>query len=326
MGEFWMVNPYDPALGTVNVLGLTGRFWANLVGYTTRHVPSGILGVREVWVGALGVALVALAAVGWYRAARVRLGAAELFLPLYVGLILIWPEVWSGDRFALPFFPLLFFYAGDALLAGASRLGRPAAVGAGALAVLLLAGPALAAWTRSISVARTCSAAARMAGPFGCYGAPVHEFVRVALWSRTALPEGSAVLSRKPSIFYVMSGVPSRTFPFSLDPEVLFAEARATGARYVVLDQWDAQAMTFVGEAVARRPEAFCAVGGFDPRSGGAGTLILGIMLDVPPSDGLPEPSISLDRCPPEMLGDISTPIPDYSSSSIPLLTSAPAP
>jgi hypothetical protein len=196
----------------------------------------------------------------------------------------------------------------------------------GALAVLLLAGPALAAWTRSVSVARTCASAARMAGPFGCYGPAVQEFVRVALWSRTALPEGSAVLSRKPSIFYVMSGVPSRTFPFSLDPEVLFAEARATGARYVVLDQWDGQAMTFVGEAVARRQEAFCAVGGFDPRSGGAGTLILGIMLDVPPSDGLPEPSVSLDRCPPAMLGDVTSPIPDYSSSSIPLPSAAPAP
>ena len=35
------------------------------------------------------------------------------------------------------------------------------------------------------------------------------------------------MLSRKPSIFYVMSGVPSRTFPFSTDPEVLLLiEAR----------------------------------------------------------------------------------------------------
>jgi hypothetical protein len=327
IGEFWMVNPYQPALGTVDVLGLAGRFWVNLVGYTTRHVPAGIVGARGIWVAALGLALVALAAVGWYRAARARLGVAELFLPLYVGLILIWPEVWSGDRFALPLFPLLFFYAGDALLDGASHLGRPAVVGAGTSAILLLAGPALSAWTRSVSVARTCAAAARTAGPFGCYGEPVQEFVRTALWSRTALPEGSAVLSRKPSIFYVMSGVPSRTFPFSLDPEVLFAEARATGSRYVVLDRLDLQAVTFVGEAVARQPKAFCAVGGFDPRAGGGGgTLILGIMLDVPPS-GLPEPSVSVGRCPPEMLGDITWPIPDYSSSRVPLLSStAPAP
>jgi hypothetical protein len=326
LGEFWMVNPYDPALGTVDVLGLAGRFWLNLVGYATRHVPGGIVGSTGSWVTALGVMLVALAAVGWYREARARLGVAELLLPLYLGLILVWPEVWSGDRFALPLYPLLFFYAGDALLAGAGSLGRPAALAAAALAVFALAAPALASWTRSISVARACGAAARTTGPFGCYGAPVQEFVRIALWSRGALPPGSSVLSRKPTIFYVMSGLPSRTFPFSLDPEALFAEARATGSRYVVLDQWDAQAMTFVGEAVARRPEAFCAVGGFDPRAGGVGTLILGMVLDAPPGDGLPEPQISLERCPPEMLGDVTSPIPDYSSSKVPLLSSDPAP
>jgi hypothetical protein len=310
----------------VDVFGLAGRFWVNLVGYATRHVPGGIVGARGVWVAALGIALVALAAVGWYRAARVRLGVAEIFLPLYLGLILVWPEVWSGDRFALPLYPLLFCYAGDALVAAASSAGRPAVVGAAALGTLLLAGPALGAWTRSISLARICGAATRTVGPFGCYGVPVQEFVRVALWSRSALPEGASVLSRKPTIFYVMSGVPSRTFPFSLDPEVLFTEARATGSRYVVLDQWDSQAMTFVGEAVARRPEAFCAVGGFDPRSGGAGTLILGMKLDLPASDALPQPQISLERCPPEMLGDVLSPIPDYSSSRIPLLDGEPAP
>ena len=143
------------------------------------------------------------------------------------------------------------------------------------------------------------------------------------MWSRSALPQGSSVLSRKPRIFYVMSGVPSRTFPFSIDPEDVLGEARRAGARYVVLDQWDAQAMRYVGEAVAQRPQAFCAVGGFDPREGSAGTLILGILPDAPSAPGaLPGTQISLERCPAEMLGDVAAPIPPYSSSSVPLLAS----
>lgn len=322
MGEFWMVNPYDPALGRVGIGGLFGRFWTNLIGYATRHVPGGIVGAQGGWVAAIGVTLVLLAAVGWALRTRSRAGVAEIFLPLYVGLILLWPEVWSGDRFALPLYPLLFFYAAEALLAARVRIGKGALVATG-VAALVLAGPALAAWTRSASVARLCAAADRSIGPFGCYGAPVQEFVRIALWSRTALPQGSAVLSRKPSIFYVMSGIPSRTFPFSTDTEVLLQEARRTGAHYVVIDQWDGQALRYVGDAVARRPSAFCAVGGFDPREGSAGTLILGILTDSPATDTYPQTQVSLERCPADMLGDVSAPIPDYSSSSIPLLSSS---
>jgi hypothetical protein len=325
LGEFWMVNPYEPALGQVGLAGLFERFGNNLIGYATRHVPGGIVGAQGTWVAVLGTLLLALAAWGWFLSARDRAGVAEIFLPLYAGLILIWPEVWSGDRFALPLYPLLFFYAGDALLSTRPRVGAGALVAA-AVCAMMLVGPALAAWTRSISAARTCASATRAVGPFACWGGAVQEFVRMAMWSRTALPPGSAVLSRKPSIFYVMSGVPSRIFPFNPDTEVLFAEARATGARYVVIDQWDGQALRFVGEAVARRPGAFCSVGGFDPRAGAAGTLILGMLLDAPAENQAPAQQISLVRCPPEMLGDIGSPIPDYSSSWIPLLSSSSAP
>jgi hypothetical protein len=62
-------------------------------------------------------------------------------------------------------------------------------------------------------------------------------------------------------------------------------------------------------------------VGGFDPREGGVGTLLLGLLTESAPVPGeVTPPQISLERCPPEMLGDIAAPIPDYSSSSVPLL------
>jgi hypothetical protein len=229
--------------------------------------------------------------------------------------------VWSGDRFALPLYPLLFFYAGDALTSFAARAGKAAVLAAALVGMAALAVPAFGAWTRSVSNARICASAARAVGPYACWGSGVNEFVRIAMWSRSALPEGSAVLSRKPSIFYVMSGVPSRTFPFSVDPDVFFGEARATGARYVVLDQWDQQAIRFVGDVISQRPRSFCSVGGFDPREGGEGTLLLGLLPDAPPATEVTPEQFSLQRCPPDMLGNIEAPIPSYSSSSIPLLS-----
>ena len=52
---------------------------------------------------------------GWAMSWKVGRAVAEYFFPLYAGLILLWPEVWSGDRFALPLFPLILFYAASAL-------------------------------------------------------------------------------------------------------------------------------------------------------------------------------------------------------------------
>jgi hypothetical protein len=191
VNELWMVDPYDPSLGRLSVLGLVARFGNNLLGYVTRHVPGGIVGTQASWVAGLGLVLIVLAAVGWARAMQRAPGLAEIFVPLYVGLILLWPEVWSGDRFALPLYPLLFFYAGDALLSGAARLGRGAVFLTAVVAVLAVGGPAAGAWTRSLSSVRRCAAFVRASGPFGCYGPAVEEFVSIALWSRTALPEGA---------------------------------------------------------------------------------------------------------------------------------------
>jgi hypothetical protein len=118
--EFWMRNPYEPELGTLGVGELPLRVWENLGIYLGGVLPG------EWWPGGgvghlvLGVGLVGAALAGWVlRLRRGEVGTAELFLPLYAGLILLWPPVWSGDRFALPLYPLFLLYAGEALVAGA---------------------------------------------------------------------------------------------------------------------------------------------------------------------------------------------------------------
>jgi hypothetical protein len=275
--EFWLVDPYQPGLGTVGIGGLAARAMENGVGYVTRHVPAAVVGSQSAWLTLLGVGLVGAAVYGWVVEGRRKVGVAELFVPLYVGLILVWPEVWGGDRFVLPVLPLLFLYASVALERWTARLGGGArVVAAGAFVLLLL--PALGSWLGATREARACSTAIESGGPFACYGQRVTEFVGAAGWMGGALPEGSVVMTRKPRIFYVMSeGIPSRTFPFDPDPDAQLAAADAVGARYVLLDRWDGQAARFVGTAVRERPGAFCFVRGFgtdaDP-----GAQLLGIL------------------------------------------------
>ncbi|MDT8368798.1 MAG: hypothetical protein RQ745_06295, partial [Longimicrobiales bacterium] len=115
--EFLLVDPYDPGLGRVDLPGLVERIGANAGGYLTEHLPAALAGpgAGAGWVGALILLLALLAVVGWIRALRpapgTLPGAAELFFPLYLGVVLLWPPVWSGDRFALPLLPLLLVYA-----------------------------------------------------------------------------------------------------------------------------------------------------------------------------------------------------------------------
>lgn len=275
VSEFWLVDPYDPGRGRVGIGGLAGRFGENLVGYLGRHLPGGVVGLDTSFLPVLGVALAGAALAGWLPSLRRRPGPAELFLPLYAGLILLWPAVWSGDRFALPLYPLLFAYGAAALRGGLAPRARGLAGAAGAAALLLVLLPAAGTWAGAAREASACGAVVRRDGPFGCYGPGVGAFAEAAAWAGANLPEGSAVLSRKPSMFYLLSGVPSRTFPFTEDPAGHLGLADSLGARYELFDQWDGLASRWVAGAVGRRPSAFCAVRSFGQ---GGGTLLLGIL------------------------------------------------
>ncbi|MEM7415031.1 MAG: glycosyltransferase family 39 protein [Gemmatimonadota bacterium] len=314
--EFWMVNPYEPELGTIGVAGLIPRAFENGEAYLLQHLPAGIVGAGGPALPWIGVGLIVVALVGWALSSRDDLGVTELFLPLYVGLILLWPAVWGGDRFALPLFPIVFLYGVVAIRRLGDRVPIPAMRAVGALVFLGLFLPATASTLDAREQNRTCASFAAANGPWACYGPRVSSFVEAARWTTRGLPEGAAVLSRKPRHFYAQSGVPSRAFAFSDDPDEQLALADRLGARYVLLDQWDGLAARYVAGAVQRRPSAFCYIRAFgDPAQGGA--QLLGVL----PAGARTSNSVEtgLVPCPDEYVR--SAEAENYSSSSgIPLL------
>ena len=166
---------------------------------------------------------------------------------------------------------------------------------------------------------RACAAAVQVGGPFACYGPRVGAFVEAAEWSGANLPVGSSVLTRKPRIFYVLSGVPSRTFPFDVAPRAHLSLADSLGARYELVDQWDGQAGRFVVGAVRGDPGAFCSVRGF---GADGGTQLLGILPSRRRGHGIAtaDASVRIGGCPEEYVrGEAAVPY-DPSSSRIPLL------
>jgi hypothetical protein len=245
---------------------------------------------------AAGVLLAGAALYGWWRRLR-EVSVAELFLPLYLALILLWPAVWAGERFLLPVLGVLLAFGGDGLLRAAERVwpGRGTWAGAAAAALLfLVALPGVAA---RVQLGRSCSAAWSAGVRYPCMATQFQEFFAVAESAGRTLPEDAVVLSRKPSLFYITSGLQGRNYPMAATTQALLAAADSAGARWVVFDQLGGLAERYLAPAIMQRPAAFCLAA--PPAPGG--TVLFGIRPeapytpDAPPAAG--DAGLSFEPC-----------------------------
>lgn len=269
-----MSDVYAPDRGTVSAAGFVGRLGENAALYGGRFLPTLLGGGASAVLAVVSVAVVALAVYGWARRVR-RPGAAELWVPLYVAMLLVWNPEWAGDRLLLPLFPALLMYAGD----GVARLARmrflprlAPALGAAVLALVALPGVAEGARTGTF-----CTAEYRRGDPLPCLEPRWRDFFQLAEEAGRTLPAGSSVLSRKPALFWSASGLPGRTYPLSREPDVFFRAAREARARYLLLDDLDQVATGYLTPILMRRPAAFCVVKSLGP----ARATLMGILPDA---------------------------------------------
>jgi hypothetical protein len=275
VSEFWLVDPYYPVLGRAGPADLALRLGENAWKYASVHLPTLLTGAPSLSMLPISALILAFAAWGWFRsAAGLRAapaaadrpartaGVTEVFLPLYLGLILLWPSVWSGERFLLPVLPVVLFLAAGPLV----RLGRRVAggrdlVAAGGVAVLLLLA-AVPGLVRGMQVGHECTRRYWAGEAYPCLGAPAwDDFFAISGRSGELLPPDAVVLNRKARLFHVLSGgLKSRPYPLVPEPGALFAAADSAGARYVILDQLDMVAEIYLRPVLIRRASAFCLV------------------------------------------------------------------
>lgn len=272
--ELLMVDPYDPSLGRVDLAGLFGRLAENAWAYVSGILPTSLTGAggpggEASLLAVAGIALAALTLGGWVERGLRRLGAAELFLALYAGLIALWPEVWTDRRFLLPALPLVVLYA----LLGARRIGwivtRRLGRGGGrsgtregwgaAIALsLALAVPASLDAARKTPDRIRCLAAYRADRP--CQPAALTSFYQAARWARDGTPEEAVVVNRKPRLFYLFSKRRGAVYRFSSEPRIVLDDLYAKGADYVVVDAISGTTVRYLVPSIEAHPDRFSVV------------------------------------------------------------------
>lgn len=261
VSQFWSVDPYNPELGRIGVADIFSRIGDNLTNYGMIHLPLLLVGRVGKPIVLLGVLVAAAAAAGWAMRLR-RPGVTEFFFPLYLGLILVWPAVWSGERFLLPAYPLLIGYAAEALVALVRRVRAGAVIpfGVGAVAlIVMLSMPGIA---RGMKWGSTCMTLYRTGDRYPCLDPVWRDFYAMAEWAREELPEDAVVISRKPRLFYGLSERRGLIYPFSRDPAEFFATVRESGARYLVIDQVSGTSARYLGPVLRTHRGAFCMLQG----------------------------------------------------------------
>jgi hypothetical protein len=253
---FLSVDPYNPALGSVTPSILLDRVAKNAVEYGSLHLSRLVFGtVRTGWIFGLTFAVAVL--YGWARRLR-RPGLPEIWLPIYLALVILWPVAWAGARFLFPVVPLLALYVGVTIAQLAKAASHPRIfAGALLLAGVITVRPGL---ERQIKIGTACRERYANGDNFPCLEPSFAGFFMVAEQSRGKLPPNSVVLSRKPTIFFLHSGYRSALYPLSPIPDSLFNLANRIGARYVLVDQIMDLAPRYLHPIMLARRDDFCVI------------------------------------------------------------------
>lgn len=239
--ELILRNPYDPGAGSVGGGELLARAAGNAWAYVSRVAPETLTGLdpAPTAIALLGVLLTALALFGWVRQVQERVGAAELFMLLYAGLICTWPTVWTDRRLLLPLLPLMILFAvlgarhlrESLRAAGGAWLGRVAVPALAAVIAL----PSLAFVVRRAPLRVECVARYRNGDP--CDQPALASLYAAARWTRNNTEPDAIIANRKPSLFYWYSRRRGDLYRYSSETESVIRGLEEMGADYVVVDQ-----------------------------------------------------------------------------------------
>ena len=229
--QLFMVNPYHPERGLLDLGGFVERFFGQLGLYLTRELPNTLVPYftgAETLFHPASLLLIGLAVAATVLC--IKRGDHQLLLiyaAFFVGVVLLWP--WPGDRFLVPIVPVLVFLQvwvvlqlRDALVARGGGAGD--------------AGKYLV-WVLLLIYALPLPGGAKRLADYSQADYPPQwsRYYQAGQWLKANAPEDAVVLCRKGYWMYIISGRRCVGFPFAAPDEVL-AHMERENVDYVVLE------------------------------------------------------------------------------------------
>jgi len=257
--QFVLRNAYNPDLGTITAGDLFQRILTNLKTYgiyvnAQAVFPSlsPLLSFQGFTGGfiLLGLVITAIVLTGFVHQVRSSLTLLEIYTALFLGVCLLWPQMWSGLRFVIPIIPLLLYYflSGLRVLMRLleTRLFRRAGRLAAAMVLILVL----------FSSARGIAGAAER---FRRYPAQWENYFTAARWSRQNTGPGSIFVARKPSLFYLHARRQVLNYPYTSDTDRMMSFLAEEEVDYVLLDgfNWTGTTRRYLMPAIGAHRDRF---------------------------------------------------------------------
>ena len=224
--QLFMVNPYHPERGLLDLGGFVERFIGHAYRYLTRELPNTLMPFFDGTGTILHPAPLLLIALAVAATVLCIKRGEHLLLLLYaaffMGIVLLWP--WPGDRFLVPIVPVLVLLGVWIVLQIRDRLAG------GNVGKLVVWGCFLACVIGQVGgVKRLADYAA------ADYPPPWLRYYQAGQWLKANAPADAIVLCRKGYWMYIVSGRRCVGFPFD-EPAKVLAHMESEKVNYVVLE------------------------------------------------------------------------------------------
>ncbi len=253
LDQFLAKYYYKPELGRIGIVDFLVRIVNNFVFYFFTVIPQSLFAAvtGRVLLIALGVLSLALLVAGFIVRRRTW-SIIEFFLLFGLAVLLVWPEVWSSDRFLLPILPVLVIY----ILLGLTSLRSRLAYALPAVAAFFI----LANLWAMLAMAQTAVAdnlkylrGDRYAG----YSTDWRRYFEAIAWIKKNVPGDQVIMARKPEFVYLLSHHKSFIFPFTNDREEMVKSIKTVD--YIILDNfaWTGTSRRYLVPVLQEKPELY---------------------------------------------------------------------
>ena len=253
--QLFMINPYRPEEGTMQIGDWFTRFFNNLTRYISKEIPHGIFpGVKvdyspdateAQWL--VGFICITLIVYG-----LIKLKNYRTFFIGYIGgtfaILLLWPDVWFSVRFMLPLIPILLFlivyavYELVSLIAERLKIKKTISP----LIILVMAFFFLPQLKELHAKAKEN------------YPRKFNNYFEAGKWASKNLPKNAVVSTRKPNLFYLTANRKLNRFKSTADYNQLLDALKEKQTTHVVLDQMGySQTFRYLLPVIQSNPEKF---------------------------------------------------------------------